>query len=137
MSTALLEPEPQTTEPTIGPMPVSRISAKAVEMIVTRIPPERIVAKLDQMLDATRKTKNGVDIDTRAVETAVRLWLAYAVGLPVQRTESVNVNLDADSSVGITDRLARSPALRDQLRKALAEADAAAGVVDVPAVEHA
>jgi hypothetical protein len=36
------------------------------------------------------------------------------------------VNLDADASLGIEERLAKSPALRDQLRRSLAAADAAA-----------
>ncbi len=117
---------------------VRNVSQRTINLLAERIPPERVVDQLAKLLTATRTGKNGVVTpDVRAIEAGLKLWLAYGIGLPVQRSEVVSVNLDADSSVGITDRLAKSPALRDQLRKALAEADAAAGVVDVPAVEHA
>ena len=107
---------------------VRNVSQRTINLLAERIPPERIVEQLDKLLSATRPSKGGEVMDVRAVEAGVKLWLAYGIGLPVQRTESVTVTLDADSSLGLADRLAKSPALREQLRLALAAAD---GVVDV------
>jgi hypothetical protein len=47
---------------------------------------------------------------------AAQLGLAFAHGRPVERSEIVQVNLDADSSIGIADRLKNSPAPRKALR---------------------
>lgn len=107
------------------------VSQRVAAMIAEKLPPERIVERLDQLIHATRTTRHGVEIDSRAVESGVKLWLAYVVGLPIQRQEVVSVNLNADSSLDIEERLANSPALREQLRRSLAAADAAAGVVEV------
>lgn len=92
-----------------------------------RIPPSRLVAKLERLLDATTQTKSGNLIaDSRTQLAAAQTLVAYYVGRPVERQEVVNVNLDADSSLGIESRLANSPALREQLRRSLAAADASA-----------
>lgn len=107
------------------------VTEKIIRLITERLPPEKIAEKLDELIHATRMTKHGEVIDTRSVEAGVKLWLAYAIGLPVQRSEAITVALDADSTVGIEERLAKSPALREQLRRSLAAADAAAGVVEV------
>jgi hypothetical protein len=99
------------------------ITVTVVEAMRAAIPPERVIAKIGDLMDATRPTKNGPAIDTRAVEVGVRLWLAYTIGLPTQRTENVNVNLDAMSGADMVERLVKSPALREQLRSYLAQAD--------------
>lgn len=128
-STAIAESSPKTSE--LGTR--GAVTEKIIRLITDRLPPEKIADKLDQLIHATRMTKHGEVIDTRSVEAGVKLWLAYAVGLPVQRTESVNVTLDADAALGIEERLAKSPALREQLRRSLeaAEAAAAGQVVEV------
>lgn len=99
------------------------ITITVVEAMRTAIPPERVIEKIAALMDATRPTKHGPAIDTRAVEVGVRLWLAYTIGLPTQRTENVNVNVDAMSGADMVERLVKSPALREQLRSYLLEAD--------------
>ena len=105
----------------------ARASAADIAEALDREIPATVIAKaIAAGLVAETTTKSGVKVvDHRSRLEAARLALAYRVGLPVQRTESVTVALDADSSLGITERLAKSPALREQLRKALAAADAA------------
>jgi hypothetical protein len=51
----------------------------------------------------------------------VKLWLAYAVGLPVQRQEihQTVTNRSEDENM----RLLASPAVREMLKKMLAEAE--------------
>lgn len=111
---------------------VRNVSQRTINLLAERIPPERVVDQLDKLLTATRTGKNGVVTpDVRAIEAGLKLWLAYGIGLPVQRTEAININLDADAAMGIEERLAKSPALREQLRRSLAAADAAARVVEV------
>jgi hypothetical protein len=112
-------------------IPARASAAEIAEALDREVSAAEIARAIAAALTAETINKAGVRIvDHRSRLEAARLALAYRVGLPVQRTESVTVNLDADSSVGITDRLAKSPALCDQLRKALAEADAAAVPVD-------
>jgi hypothetical protein len=91
------------------------------------LPAVQIARAIGEALSATTITKSGVAVaDHRTRMQAAELGLAYLIGRPTTRTESVVVNLDADASLGIEERLAKSPALRDQLRRSLAAADAAA-----------
>ena len=113
---------------------VRNVSQRTINLLAERIPPERVVEQLDKLLTAKRVGRNGVETpDVRAIEAGLKLWLAYGIGLPVQRTEAININLDADAALGIEERLAKSPALREQLRRSLeaAEAAAAGQVVEV------
>lgn len=99
--------------------------------IAAKIPPSKIADTIHKLLDSSRTLKNGTVLaDTRAMEAGVKLYLAYMVGVPVQRQEVINVNVDADASAGLLERLKASPAFRDQLGKLLAEANAT-GAVDV------
>ena len=96
-----------------------------------RIPPSRLVDKLERLLDASTVTKTGQIIDdSRTQLSAAQLLAFFYIGRPVERQEVVSVNLNADSALDIDERLARSPALRDQLRKSLDKADAAADPMD-------
>jgi hypothetical protein len=99
------------------------LSPKVLSILTEKVPPAEVADAIGDMIRAKRVTKNGVEVDGRQREAGVKLWLAYAVGLPVQRVESVNVNLDAESGVGLRERLAKSPALRAALRKELDAAD--------------
>ena len=54
-----------------------------------------------------------------AAETA----LAYRHGLPIRREETLLVHADADSQLGMKERLAHSPALRAMFRRMLDEVD--------------
>ncbi len=108
----------------------ARASAADIAEALDREIPATVIAKaIAAGLVAETTTKAGVKIvDHRSRLEAAKLALSYRVGLPIQRTENVTVALDADSSLDIDERLARSPALREQLRKSLAKADAAARV---------
>ncbi len=97
------------------------------EALDKEVPAEAIAKAIAAALTAETITKSGVRvIDHRSRLEGARLALAYKLGLPVQRSESVTIALDADSALGIEERLAKSPALREQLRRSLAEADARA-----------
>lgn len=106
------------------------INKEVVLAIARKISPERIANKINELLDMTRTLKDGSEIpDVRAREAGVKLALAYMVGLPTQRQEIISVSVDADSSAGLKDRLAASPALRAALRRSLDDADSKAGPV--------
>jgi hypothetical protein len=104
---------------------------KEVMIALARYCPADDVAKtIASLMTAKLVRKDGVEYpDIRAQEAGVKLWLAYMVGMPVQRQEVVTVNLDADSEAGMVDRLRSSPALRAQLRKILDSVDDSAAVV--------
>jgi hypothetical protein len=94
------------------------------------ISPERIATALSDALSSTTIARNGVvEADTRSRLQAASLILAYLVGRPVERSENVSIIADADSRVEISERLRRSPALRAQLARSLAEAGG--GDIDV------
>lgn len=103
----------------------SEISREIIGAMQRHIDPEDVARVLASMLGATRQHKGGMVLpDTRAQEAAAKLYLAYVVGMPVQRSESVTVTLDADQGRDIAERLRHSPALREAMRKALAESEA-------------
>lgn len=95
-------------------------------------PPDRIVATLERLMDAKVTVVRGRGADARELHVddwriqleAAKLMIAYTLGLPVQRSEAITVNLDADSAAGLSERLRASPALREQMRKLLNESDA-------------
>lgn len=109
-------------------VPFTKASPVEIAAALDReVPAEAIARAIAAALVAETVTKSGVKIvDHRSRLEGARLALAYKLGLPVQRTESVTIALDADSSLGIEERLAKSPALREQLRIALAAADSVA-----------
>lgn len=88
-----------------------------VEAIARSAPPERLAEVIADALSATITSRAGTrEPDTRSQLEAAKLLLAYSVGRPVERVETVNVNLDADSSIGLAERLRNSPALLKSLR---------------------
>jgi len=107
----------------VSPSSISQAFIVAVSECVT---PERVAESVNQLLGAKRVTKTGAEFpDYRAIEAGIKLYLAYTIGLPVQRQEVVTVNVDADTEAGMMDRLAKSPALRASFRKILDAADSA------------
>jgi len=95
--------------------------------IAEQAPPDRIAKVLADGLSSTVTTRSGIiEPDTKSRLQAANLLLAYSVGRPVERIESVNVNLDADNSLGLEERLKNSPALRQALSKILANCDGGA-----------
>jgi hypothetical protein len=101
---------------------VSKSPAQAIAAALEkRIAPEQVATVLSDALTATTVSRSGaVEPDTRSRLQAAGMILAYQVGRPVERTEAVNINVDADSAIGMKERLAHSPALRAMLRKMLA-----------------
>jgi hypothetical protein len=107
--------------PPISPHTSARLLA---EGLAAGIDSSQIVAALREALSATSTTRSGVvEPDHRTRLDASKVILSYALGTPIQRSENVTVNLESESAVGLADRLRSSPALRDSLRRALAEAD--------------
>jgi hypothetical protein len=87
-------------------------------------PDEEIGKVLRRCLTATTVGRTG------AVEPDYKTQLATAIfvttqrhGLPVRREEVLQVNVDADSAVGMEQRLRHSPALRAMFRKMLDEVE--------------
>jgi hypothetical protein len=98
----------------------SSVSQALVDHLSKRFPPEYIAEKVAELLVATHVTRGGNPIaDNRAREAGVKLLLSYLVGLPVQRQEIVNVNID--SLADLQQRAQQSPALRQAVAKLLGE----------------
>lgn len=99
----------------------SRSLAAALE---AEVPSGRLAAVLSDALSATTLSRDGRELpDTRSRLQAASLILAYQIGTPVQRSESVVVSLDADQSEDMRGRLRHSPALRAAMRRALADSE--------------
>jgi hypothetical protein len=81
---------------------------------------------LFRALTATTVSRSGaLEQDTRSQLQAASLILENRVGRPVTRQEVVTVSLDAATGVGLSARLAASPAMRQALRKMLDESERA------------
>jgi hypothetical protein len=90
------------------------------DVIDQETPPDRIVKALADALAADLVNRDGTrGPDHRTRVQAASLLLAYRIGRPIERSEVVSVNLDADSSVGLRERLASSPAMKAALLKLL------------------
>jgi hypothetical protein len=108
------------------------VSQKLIETLAERFTPERIVGYIEDLLAATHCTKGGQVIpDNRARESAVKLLLAYVVGLPVQRQEIIQKFIDGSKET--EEAILASPALRSTLARKIAqvEASVAAGATTI------
>lgn len=100
------------------------ISAELAVALAKFVPSSLIAERIRELVNATRINRDGnEEPDVRAREAGLKLALAYKVGTPIARSESVNVNLDADNAVGLADRLRDSPALRAMMRKMIERAE--------------
>jgi len=123
-----MKDEVKSGKTSIAQLHAGAVSRELVAAIAQVISPQRIAEAINEMLSAKRELKNGTVLpDTRAQEAGVKFYLQYMIGLPVQRVEQVNVNIDADAEAGLTDRLTKSPALRQSLKRAIEKAE---GVVE-------
>lgn len=111
------------------------INKEVVVALARSISPDYVADKIKQLLEMTRTTKAGEVPDVRAMEAGIKLYLAYAVGLPTQRSEIVQVNVDADNALGLEERLRHSPALRSMFRKMLDNVEGSAPDSTGPTVE--
>jgi hypothetical protein len=90
------------------------------DAIAKSAPPERLAEVIAAALGSTTVTRAGViEPDTRSRLEAAKILLSYSVGTPITRSEILSVSLDANSSIGLAERLKNSPALRRSLRTIL------------------
>ncbi|HEY9153760.1 MAG TPA: hypothetical protein VIM69_01435 [Opitutaceae bacterium] len=95
-------------------------ASEIITEITRTITPNRIAESLMQLLSAEFIDKRGErHADHRVRASAVQLLLAYTVGKPVERSESVVVNVSPESEVVLLEKLKQSPALRAALREIL------------------
>lgn len=81
---------------------------------------QRLVQLFEDLVAAECVTNGGKRIPDNRTRLAASIYLAnQIIGTPIQRSESVSVNLDADSAAGLEDRLRKSPALRATFRRIL------------------
>lgn len=95
----------------------SNISRRLTSVLGDRFPPERIAAQLEELLVATTIDRYGNERpDMRAREAGLKLVLNYTVGVPVTRSEHVEVKVEAtqDQAQAL---IAGSRSLRAQLTK--------------------
>lgn len=105
-----------TTQPTT---PGERL-AKYLE---DEFPEERIARGLSEIATATLTTRAGTtEPDYKTRLAGLQLVLAYKLGRPIERSESVVVTMDADQDKDAARRLRHSPALREAMKRALEEA---------------
>lgn len=98
------------------------LSPKVLSVLVDKIPAHEIADKIRQLLDMKRPTKHGEIPDARAMEAGVKLWLAYCVGLPVQRQEIRTETVSTDNDALM--RVLASPAALRSIKNLLAQAEA-------------
>ena len=91
---------------------------RAIMRLQDEIPFEEIAAKIRELINATRPTKNGDIPDTRSIECGIKLYMSYTIGLPVQRQEIITKQID-ETEDELADRLRKSPALHAQVQKIL------------------
>ena len=92
------------------------ISDTSVAYLVAEIPAERITGKITAMLEA--KTPQG-NPDWRAQSDAVKLWMSYVIGLPVQRQHIIQEKIT--SAPTAQQLLANPVAVEAILRQILAD----------------
>jgi hypothetical protein len=109
------------------------VTREVIRAITDRVPPQKIGETIQRMLEAKRYHKDGTELDdTRTMEAGLKLYLAYVVGMPVQRSESISVNVDASTLADMEERLSKSPAMRQAFRRVLESAEAKGeGAVEV------
>jgi len=100
------------------------MTTDVVAAIADKFGGEKIAKLLEELCEAESMTNGGkLRPDHRTRLAAVSLVLAYLIGRPVERQEIISVNLDADSSEGLFERLKASPALRSSLKQLLEDAE--------------
>jgi len=100
------------------------MSADTLSAIANKFGGETMADMLYELCGAECVTNGGKKIpDNRTRLAALTLAMAYLVGRPVERSEVVTVNLDADATAGLAERLKNSPALRETFRRILDAAE--------------
>jgi hypothetical protein len=90
---------------------------------------DTLVKLFEDLTKATCVTNGGKVIPDNRTRLSAAIYVANQIlGTPVQRSENVTVNLEADSAIGLVERLKNSPAMRESLRRALEAADEGAPI---------
>lgn len=112
---------PESSRPIAGLTP-GDLSPRAVSIILEQIPLDQIRDTLQDMLKAERPLKGGGTIpDWRAREAAMKLYLAYKEGLPIQRQQIVTTQVE--SGPNMLELARTNQYVRDALRNQLDELD--------------
>jgi hypothetical protein len=130
---AELRAEKRSTSQKLDLSDPRQISKEVVVALARKVSPDLIADKINLLLSMTRQTKVGEVPDVRAMEAGIKLYLAYAVGLPTQRSEVLTVNVDADAEAGLAERLKSSPALRQVFRRMIDQIEG--GNPESPAID--
>jgi hypothetical protein len=94
------------------------ISRELATALAEHVPSDLIARRIEELVNGTMTNKAGETVpDIRAREAGLKLALNYKVGTPIARAENINVNFDADASIGLAERLSNSPALRKSLKE--------------------
>jgi hypothetical protein len=96
----------------------NNVNAALTDELIKRFPPSLIADALAGMLKATIQKGGHPYPDTKTRAEAIKLILAYMVGLPVQRQEVIQYRVDAVQS--LLERAGGSPELTAALEQALA-----------------
>jgi len=114
------------------PADLRAITQDTVALVAQKFGGEKLLALFEELAKAECITNGGRRIPDNRTRLAIATYLGnHILGTPVQRTESVSVNLDADSAVGMRERLQNSPALRQVFRRVLDEIDGGEGQTGV------
>ena len=97
--------------------PPNENDAETLSRVLREECPESLLGEvLAQCLTATTISRSGaVCPDFRTRLAACQVALSYTHGLPTRREESVGMNVEAEQSDKLEERLQRSPALRRAL----------------------
>jgi hypothetical protein len=96
-----------------------------MELLNRLIPFDAIVETLAALLSATTVMKNGVVVPDWSIRfEAVRLVLAYKIGLPTPRREIVVVQQNGDKEYDLIQRMANTPSLLASVKWMVAQAEA-------------
>jgi hypothetical protein len=114
-----MKPPDESLVSVLPPGGAASITVSVLDEITKRITPRMIAVGIEQLLNA--KLSNGQP-DVRAIESGIKLYLNYTVGLPVQRQEIITKKLTGPTM----DQLLSTQAGIDTLRRLLAKADAKA-----------
>lgn len=100
--------------------------------LAKEVPLDEVAKAIKEMMGATTNQRVGAHNyeevpDWRAREAAVKLYLSYMLGMPVQRVQTETRVIENDEQT--LARILESPAVRDALRRELAvpEADVVKG----------
>ena len=91
---------------------VRQVSSALMDEMMRRIPPSRIVDKLESLIDAKRWTGKGKGArevpDLTAQALGLRYIVPYILGLPVQHQEIITTHVESENQ--LVERMRYSPA---------------------------